>query len=310
MKIIRNIINLPKSFSGCVLTVGNFDGVHLGHKALLTYVCKIAKYHHLPSVVMLFEPQPFEHFYPMRAPARLTSFQEKYQKIKKIGPDYLLCIPFSKHVAHLTAEQFIQEWLLTCLKAKRLVIGEDFTFGANRRGNLDLLAQYAKNGAFALDIMPPYKQGSHRISSTAVRQALAAEKFVLTKQLLGSPYAICGKVVHGNALGRKLGFPTANIHLHRLKAALNGVYLVNVEDKRIKAQYRGIANIGYRPTLNGRKPILEVNIFDFDDDIYEHHLRVTFLKKIREEKKFASLDELKTQIAEDVCIAKGISAQF
>ncbi|MCO6523824.1 MAG: bifunctional riboflavin kinase/FAD synthetase [Candidatus Schmidhempelia sp.] len=310
MKIIRGIHNLPMSFSGCVLTMGNFDGVHLGHQTLLACLKQAKQHYNLPTVVMIFEPQPLEYFQPDNAPARLTSFQEKYYQLEQLGIDYLLCIPFNRQVATLSADDFVQQWLINQLQVQYIIVGDDFAFGRKREGDITLLAHYAKQGHFTLKSLPTYYYQAQRVSSTAIRQALSSSNFNLASQLLGRPYTICGKVIHGNALARQIGFPTANIQLHRLKPALHGVYLVEVTNTLTKRCYQGIANIGIRPTIDGKYATLEVNIFDFNQDIYGQYLTVYFKKKIRDEKKFTSLDDLKQQIIQDVCIARNISAKF
>lgn len=315
MKIIRGIYNLKEHnlsqlFSQCVLTMGNFDGVHLGHQSLISRLKRIGQQLNLPTVVMIFEPQPLEFFSPDKAPARLTTFQEKYHYLAQLGVDYLLCIPFNQTIADLSADAFVQEWLINQLHAQYIIIGDDFKFGQHREGNAALLSRYADNKCFQLEALFSFEVDGLRVSSTMVRDALASGDFVLAEELLGRPYAICGKVIHGNALARQLGFPTANIHLHRKKAPLHGVYYVDVQNMHDGKWYQGIANIGLRPTIDGKSTTLEVNIFDFNQDIYGQHLSVIFREKIRAEKKFASLDELKQQIAQDICIAHQISAKF
>ncbi|QIQ22216.1 bifunctional riboflavin kinase/FAD synthetase [Zophobihabitans entericus] len=310
MKIIRGIYNLKHQFSRCALTMGNFDGIHLGHQSLITRLKQIAKELDLPTVVMIFEPQPLEFFLAEKAPARLTSFQEKYAYFKELGVDYLLCVPFNHTMADLPAEAFVEQWLIKQLQAQYIIIGDDFKFGKARAGSFELLANYAQQGCFQVENLPSFFVDGVRVSSSAVREALANDDFQLATRLLGRPYAIEGKVVHGNALARQLGFPTANIHLHRKNAALQGVYFVTVSDVEKHHHYHGIANIGQRPTINGKTTVLEVNLFDFSNDIYGHHLNVVFHEKLRNEKKFASLNELKQQIAQDVCIARQISAKF
>ncbi|MDF7670745.1 bifunctional riboflavin kinase/FAD synthetase [Orbaceae bacterium ESL0721] len=363
MKIIRTIINLHHQFRECVLTLGNFDGVHLGHKQLITRLVEKGKALNLPSVVMLFEPQPLEFFAKDRAPARLTSFQEKIKLIEQLGVDYLLAIPFTETFAALDANDFIQKWLIDCLHARYVIIGDDFHFGKGRLGSVELLRHYANGDHLATTDQPPFMVESMptfllqdidngingnidnsninneitlkssdlttskedvvegvsqqlstiRISSTAVREALQANNFALVKRLLGRPYTIEGRVIHGNALARTLGFPTANILLHRKKPALQGVYLVKVRDLSESEggkNYYGVANIGFRPTVDGKTALLEVNIFDFSDEIYGHYLAVEFIEKLRDEQKFSSLDALKAQIAQDVLSAKSVSAKL
>ena len=310
MKIIRGIANLNNQFSQCVLTLGNFDGVHLGHQQLINHLIEQGKKLNLPTVVMLFEPQPLEFFSKQNAPARLTSFKEKVQLIEKLGIDYIIAVPFTQTFANMSAANFIQDWLINQLQAKYIVIGDDFRFGHERKGDITLLQQYTHNNQFAVESMPTFVYNTLRVSSTAVREALFNSDFKLAHCLLGRHYTIQGKVVHGNALARQLGFPTANIHLNRSKPALQGVYLVKVRNCCDDQHYHGIANIGIRPTIQGKKAILEVNLFDFSGDIYGEYLDVTFVRKLRDEKKFDSLTDLQQQIVQDVCTAQQISAKL
>ena len=310
MKIIRGIDNLNNEFTQCVLTLGNFDGVHLGHQQLINHLIEQGKKLNLPTAVMLFEPQPLEFFSKQNAPARLTSFKEKVRLIEKLGIDYIIAVPFTQTFANMSANAFIQDWLINKLNAKYIVIGDDFQFGRDRKGDINLLQQYTPNNHFSVESMQTFVWNNLRISSTAVREALFNSDFELARCLLGRDYAIQGRVVHGNALARQLGFPTANIHLNRKKPALQGVYFVKVKNCCSNQYYHGIANIGIRPTIEGKKAILEVNLFDFSGDIYGQYLDVTFVHKLRDEKKFDSLTDLKQQIAQDVCTAKQISAKL
>ena len=310
MKIIRGIDNLNNEFTQCVLTLGNFDGVHLGHQQLINHLIEQGKKLNLPTVVMLFEPQPLEFFSKQNAPARLTSFKEKVQLIEKLGIDYIIAVPFTQTFANMSANAFIQDWLIKKLSAKYIVIGDDFQFGRDRKGDINLLQQYTQNNHFLVESMPTFVWNNLRISSTAVREALFNSDFELARCLLGRDCAIQGRVVHGNALARQLGFPTANIHLNRKKPALQGVYFVKVKNCCSNQYYHGIANIGIRPTIEGKKAILEVNLFDFSGDIYGQYLDVIFVCKLRDEKKFDSLADLKQQISQDVCTAKQISAKL
>ena len=309
MKIIRGIDNLNNEFTQCVLTLGNFDGVHLGHQQLINHLIEQGKKLNLPTAVMLFEPQPLE-FFSKRAPTRLTSFKEKVRLIEKLGIDYIIAVPFTQTFANMSANAFIQDWLINKLNAKYIVIGDDFQFGRDRKGDINLLQQYTPNSHFSVESMQTFVWNNLRISSTAVREALFNSDFELARCLLGRDYAIQGRVVHGNALARQLGFPTANIHLNRKKPALQGVYFVKVKNCCSNQYYHGIANIGIRPTIEGKKAILEVNLFDFSGDIYGQYLDVTFVCKLRDEKKFDSLADLKQQISQDVCTAKQISAKL
>lgn len=310
MKIIRGIVNLKNQFTQCVLTLGNFDGVHLGHRQLLERLYQKGKSLNLPTVVILFEPQPLEFFAQDNAPSRLTSFQEKVIFIEKLGVDYILAIPFTQTFANLSADIFIQEWLIEKLHAQYVIVGDDFRFGLQRKGDVTLLEHYAEQYDFAVEKMPTFIWDHLRVSSTSVREALKNSHFALAQTLLGRRYTIQGDVVHGNALARQLGFPTANIDLHRKKPALQGVYFVQVHDADTDKHYNGVANIGMRPTVDGKIAILEVNLFDFSEDIYGHYLEVFFIEKLREEQKFDSLDDLKQQIAQDVEVAKKMSDKY
>lgn len=310
MKIIRGFANLNNQFTQCVLTIGNFDGLHLGHQQLINQLVTQGKKLNLPTVVMLFEPQPLEFFGSDKAPPRLTSFREKYLLLQSFNIDYLLVIPFNQHFANMGAVEFIEQGIISQLNAKYVIVGDDFCFGIHRQGNVALLQDYAEQAFFELACMSTYIIDQLRVSSTAVRQALANDDFDLASRLLGRPYVIQGYVVHGNQLARKLGFPTANIWLNRRIPAVHGVYFVMISDHYSRQQYYGIANIGIRPTVNGTTAILEVNIFDFSGNIYGHCLAIEFIEKIRNEFKFDSLTALQRQIAQDICIAKQIQAKF
>ncbi|MBC9130458.1 bifunctional riboflavin kinase/FAD synthetase [Frischella sp. Ac13] len=310
MKIIRGFANLNNQFTQCVLTLGNFDGLHLGHQQLINQLVTQGKKLNLPTVVMLFEPQPLEFFGSDKAPPRLTSFREKYLLLQSFNIDYLLVIPFNQHFANMGAVEFIEQGIIRQLNAKYVIVGDDFCFGIHRQGNVALLQDYAEKAFFELVCMSTYIIDQLRVSSTAVRKALANDDFNLASRLLGRPYVIQGYVVHGNQLARQLGFPTANIWLNRRKPAVHGVYFVKISDHYSRQQYYGIANIGIRPTVNGTTAILEVNIFDFSGNIYGHCLAIEFIEKIRNEFKFDSLTALQRQIAQDICIAKQIQAKF
>lgn len=310
MEIILGLYNLNHRFNRCVITMGNFDGMHLGHQALIHRVKQIGHAEQLPTVVMLFEPQPLEFFKPENAPARLMSFKEKCRFIASLGIDYILVMTFNQTFASMSAKSFIEKGMIDQLMAQYIIVGDDFRFGAKRQGDIQLLKHYASNGRFALESLPTYVINNQRVSSTAIRQALSDDNIQLANMLLGRNYTITGKVVRGNQLARQLGFPTANIHLNRIKPALHGVYFVNVRNMHSNYNYNGIANIGLRPTINGKTAILEVNLFDFDQDIYGQTLQVEFVEKIRNEVKFESLFALQHQIEQDICIAKQIRAKL
>ncbi|MFQ1022044.1 bifunctional riboflavin kinase/FAD synthetase [Avibacterium paragallinarum] len=305
MQLIRGLNHLPPALQqGCALTIGNFDGVHLGHQAVLRHLREKATALSLPMVVMLFEPQPSEYFMGDKAPPRLMRLRDKLSALADLGVDYVVRIKFDRAFASLSAEQFIQEYLVQRLKVKFLSIGDDFRFGAGRKGDFALLQQAGEKYGFTVEDNCSFQLNEQRISSTAIRQALAEDDLAHAQQLLGKPYCIYGRVVQGNKLGRTIGFPTANIRLQRQVNPVKGVYAVKAKLPN-GAEYEGVANIGRRPTINGVKQLLEVHLFDFKQDIYGQPLQVELCDKIRDEVKFPSFDALKEQIAKDVEVAKG-----
>lgn len=304
MELIRGLHNLRPRHKGCVATIGAFDGVHHGHRAVLAQLIAKGKELGLPSVVIVLEPLPREYFAPVEAPPRLTSFRERYELLKACGIDRVLRVKFDAELSKVSAEDFIRDIFVDGLGIKYFVVGDDLRFGHERRGDFTLLRGEGEQHGFEVVATNTLKIEGERSSSTRIRQALQESNFELAEQLLGRPYSITGKVVVGQQLGRTLGFPTANIQLRRNRSALSGVYAVEVEglgDTTVK----GVANIGVRPTVNTTiTAILEVHLLDFNADIYGKTLRVIFREKIRDEKKFASLDELKDNIQRDVDSAK------
>lgn len=302
MQIIRGHYNLKAANRPSCATIGNFDGVHLGHQRVLKHLTEQAKALALPSTVILFEPQPREFFQGYELCSRLTRLRDKMQLIAAQGIDSVLCLHFNEAFAKLSAEDFIQQILIEGLGVQYLLAGEDFQFGSKRQGNLALLQQQD----FTVEAMPTVEMNNQRVSSTAVRDLLQQGDLQQAEKLLGRNYAITGRVVVGDKLGRQLGVPTANIKLAPTKPSLSGVYCVRVSgfDGNI---YPAVANVGKRPTVDGENCRLEVHLLDFKGDLYGKHLTVEFLKKIRDEKKFASLDLLKQQIHRDVQTATEMS---
>ena len=305
MQLIRGLGNLPQNLHACALTIGNFDGVHLGHQAILRHLQTKADELHLPMVVMLFEPQPREYFCAENAPARLMRLRDKLRYLKQAGVDMVIVAKFDRTFADLPAQQFIEDWLVRKLNVKFLSIGDDFKFGAKRQGNFALLQQAGEQFGFTVEDSRSFCLDELRISSTAIREALANDDLTLAEKLLGRPYRILGRVIHGNELGRTIGFPTANICLHRQVNPVKGVYAVRVRLKS-GAFFNGVANIGTRPTINGVNQLLEAHLFDFQGDLYGQWLDVELCHKIRNEMKFPSFDDLKAQIAQDVETAKNV----
>ncbi len=297
-KIIRGFYNLPKSPSGCVATIGNFDGVHLGHQAVLSQLAMKGDMLGLPAVAITFEPQPNEYFSPDKAPARLSRFREKVEILRSYSIQQLCVLRFNQKLAQMTADDFIQKLIVDGLNIKYLVVGDDFKFGKDRQGDFALLQQAGEKNGFQVVNMHTFSIDNMRVSSTRVRKALNSGDLMLAEKLLGRPYRMSGRVAHGDKRGRTMGFPTANIHLHRCKVPLNGVYAVQlfgVDGEPIQ----GVANVGVRPTVGADKALLEVHLFDFNREIYGEHVQVYFLKKIRDEQRFSNLDALIAQIQLD-----------
>jgi riboflavin kinase/FMN adenylyltransferase len=299
MQLIRGLHNLRPEHRGCVATIGNFDGVHLGHQAVIGQLGEEAGRLHLPSVLITFEPQPMEYFRPQQAPARLTRLREKVEALRRFHIDRLLCLAFNRKLAQMSAEDFILRVLVDGLGVKYLVVGDDFRFGKERRGDFAMLQAAGHKHGFAVVNMHTFLIDGERVSSTRVRGALNRSDLAAAQQLLGRTYRMSGRVAHGAKLGRQLGFPTANIHVHRKATPLQGIFVVEVfgiEGEPLP----GVASLGTRPTVDGKTTILEVYLFDFERDIYGEYLQVSFLHKLRDEVRYTTLDALKIQIGKDV----------
>ncbi|MBY8316795.1 bifunctional riboflavin kinase/FAD synthetase [Vibrio fluvialis] len=303
MELIRGIHNIKPRHHGCVLTIGNFDGVHLGHQQVLGQVSERAKSLNLPSVVMTFEPQPMELFLKDKAPARLTRLRDKFVQLGKLDIDRLLCVNFNHHFANLDAQAFIRDLLVTRLGVKFLVVGDDFCFGQGRKGNFAMLEQAGREYGFEVVSTQSFCLQKLRVSSTAIREALAADELAVAADMLGRDYSISGRVSHGRKLGRTIGFPTANIPLKRCVSPVSGVYVVEAYGLG-EQPVGGVANIGQRPTVNGVRQQLEVHLFDFHGNLYGKQLEVALLHKLRNEHKFESFEALKQQIELDAEAAR------
>ena len=299
MELIRGLHNIRPKHKGCVATIGAFDGVHRGHQAVLNKLKEKAQELGLPSLVITLEPLPREFFAPKKAPARVMSFREKYQALKEQGIDRVLRVHFNRELSLVSAEDFIQHIFHDQLAIKFMVVGDDLRFGHERRGDFSLLERLGKQLGFAVADTSTLISDGERVSSTRIRKALQEADFALAQRLLGRAYSMSGKVVYGQQLGRTIGVPTANLQLHRIKAALSGVYAVKaVVDGK---SYPAVANIGTRPTVNdGLKAILEVHLLNFQQNLYGKHMQVIFCQKLRDEKKFASIDLLKQAIQDDI----------
>ena len=305
MRLIRGLTNLKKLSrredsplaNGCVATIGNFDGVHLGHKTIIDQVRSKAEALGVPSVVMIFEPQPREFFQGGEAPPRLMGFRQKFEELLAEGIDMVLCLRFNQAFRGYSAMGFIENILIQGLAVRHLVVGDDFRFGCDRAGDFALLEKVGPDAGFTVENTRTVSVRGERVSSTRVRELLTVNGLEQAEDLLGHPYRIRGRVVYGRQLGRQIGAPTANILLHRMPA-LRGVYVVSatLDDGAV---YDGVANIGLRPTVDGKQPSLEVHLLDFAGTLYGQHLEVVFRHGLRDEEKFASVDELKDQITRD-----------
>jgi len=302
-ELIRGMHNLRPEHRGCVVTIGSFDGIHRGHQAILRQVVGKAKTLGLPSVVVVFEPQPMEFFLQQRAPARLMSLREKAQALFAAGVDRVLCLYFNDALRLLSAEDFVNRVIVAGLAPRYVLVGDDFRFGHGRSGDFELLQQTGVIHGFAVAKIQTYKMDG---------QCLEVGDFAGATRLLGKPYSISGRVGYGQQLGRQMGVPTINVLLHRCCSPLQGVFVVEIDveidvevDNDVTSQsvksYQGVANIGVRPTVSCKEePVLEVHLLDVNQSLYGSRVKVTFLKKLRHEQKFASLAQLKAQIDQDI----------
>ena len=304
MQLVRGLHNVRPDERGCVATIGNFDGVHVGHQQILQRLVARAGALGLPSCVIIFEPQPQEYFNLAQAPVRLTRLRDKLELFAQHQVDLVLCVAFNRKLQQLTAQEFVGQVLVQGLNIKHLQVGDDFRFGCDRSGDFTFLQQAGAQYGFSVEPTATVTLHGQRISSTAIRSALAAGDLPLAEKMLARPFNICGRVMHGQQLGRKLNAPTANVQLKRYLAPMQGVFVVEallVDGRRLPA----VANIGTRPTVEqSGRAYLEVHMLDFDECIYGQRLNVVFLHKLRDEEKFADLEQLQAAIAVDVAQAR------
>ncbi|MGE6792618.1 FMN adenylyltransferase /riboflavin kinase [Pseudomonas guineae] len=303
MQLVRGLHNLRPQHRGCVATIGNFDGVHRGHQAILARLRERSAELGVPSCVLIFEPQPREFFAPEGAPARLARLRDKLALLAAEGVDRVLCLSFNRRLRELSAAEFVQRVLVDGLGVQHLEVGDDFRFGCDRAGDFAFLAEAGEREGFSVEAASTVELDGIRVSSTRVREALDVGDFALAEHLLGRPFQIVGRVLHGQKLGRQLNAPTANVQLKRKRVPLRGVYLVSTE---IDGQtWPGVANIGVRPSVAGDGSAhLEVHVLDFAGDLYGRRLTVAFHRKLRDEQRFASLEALKAAIAADIVAAR------
>jgi len=303
IQVIRGLHNCQVKHQNMVITIGNFDGLHIGHKKMLEQLSSEASRLDTHRCLITFEPLPREFFAKGKpTAARLTNLGEKIRTLNEfapeIRPEYLLFLNFDQALANMSANQFIEDILIDKLSIKSVIVGDDFRFGCDRQGDFSLLKAYGEKHHFSVINIESHCIDDQRVSSTLIREALASDQLSQVDKMLGHTYKICGHVNHGEKLGRTIGFPTANIHLRRAETPLHGVYSVTMHSEKY-GDIAGVANVGRRPTVNGKRVQLEVHLFDFNQSLYGEQVSVSFQHKIRDEKKFASIDELKQQIEID-----------
>lgn len=307
MQLYRYLSSLTRpSRSGRAVTIGAYDGIHLGHRAILTRLKQEAASLEAPAMVVSFEPMPREFFARDNPPARLTRFREKFECLAAFGIDELFCPPFSS-VRDLSPDAFIRELLVDGLGVRHIVIGDDFRFAAGRIGGIEDLERAGSTFGFEVTAVPGVYRQAQRISSTEIRLALKAGDLETARGMLGREYSMSGRVVRGLGLGRELGFPTANVKLNRRQTPVDGIFAARVLGLS-GGPLDGVASVGTRPTVGGEKPLLEVYIFDFDRDIYGEYITVQFVERLREERKYSDLDSLVAQMHEDVSAARAALA--
>ena len=300
MQFIRGLHNLKPQDRGCVATIGNFDGVHLGHQAVIGQLAERGAALQLPVTVIIFEPQPLEYFQSAdKIPARLSRLREKIQTLRRYSVDRVLCLRFDEHLAKMAPDEFIRRILIEGLGVRYLVVGDDFRYGAKRVGDFALLRKTGETNGFEVIPLHTFNIDGERVSSTRIRAALAGGDLATAEKLLGRPYRMCGRVAHGSKLGRTIGIPTANVQLHRAATPVKGIFVVEVFGLHHEP-VAGVASVGTRPTVDGQHMLLEIHLFEFNREIYGHYININFLHKLRDEQRFASLDEMKVHIQRDI----------
>ena len=312
MILVKRIKDITEPFKRAVITIGNFDGVHIGHQALFHEVMEKADAINGTSIAMTFEPHPLRVLHQNNRLPLITLVEQKTELIERSGLDVLICAPFTREFAAMTAREFVADLLVSTIGMKAIVVGEDYSFGQNREGNIELLQKFAQEFGFEVivaDWIKTAREYKDRISSTRIRDLVTEGCMEQAQKMLGRHYQIRGKVVAGRDRGGKLlGIPTANINLQDELCPKSGIYAVTVDHDR--NTYRGVANIGYSPTFDDHQFTVEVHILDFDQNIYDDDIRVNFVQRIRDEIKFTSIDELKAQIHKDIAVAREILSNW
>jgi riboflavin kinase / FMN adenylyltransferase len=307
VETVRGLHNLRPRHRGCVLSVGAFDGIHRGHQEMIRIVREHAARLHLPAAVLSFEPTPREFFAKANPPPRLTRFREKVELLQLYGIERFVCARFDERLRSMEPDAFIERVLVDALGVEQIVVGHDFRFARNLGGNIETLRRAGEQLGFGVSEVPAFELDGERVSSSRVREALRAGDLISAARLLGRPYGMTGKVVHGGKLGRSLGFPTANLRLHRRATPLAGIFAARVSGAGLK-EAAAVASLGTRPAVNGQELLLEVHVFDFDGDLYRRYLHVDFLARLRDEQWFPNLDALVEQMRKDAQLARDILA--
>jgi riboflavin kinase/FMN adenylyltransferase len=298
MLIRRGLTPCRHDDRGCAVAIGNFDGLHLGHQAILAVLTERGRESGLPAAVLTFEPHPREYFAPAQAPARLMRLRDKAEGLAASGIDEMRVLRFGAALAGMDADTFIGQVLVQTMRAKRVVIGEGFRFGRGRDGDVAILRRAGMSRGFAVDEVVPHRVAGNAVSSTRVREALVAGRLDEARALLGRPFRIGGRVIAGQALGARLGFPTANIRLHRRVSPVAGIFAVRVSGAGLERR-AGVASVGTRPTVGGKEWLLEVHVFDFEGNLYGRRLDVEFVARLRDERRFDDLDAMTAQMRRD-----------
>ena len=308
MKLVRGLHNVDRAARGCVLTIGAFDGIHRGHQEMIRVLRTMAVAQGLPATLLSFEPTPREFFAKGTPPARLTRFREKYEALRQYGVECFVCLRFDAALRSMSPDQFIGDVLVSALGARHVIVGHDFKFARNLAGNVETLREAGSAAGFAVTEVPPFEIDGERVSSSLIRAALDAGDMERAARLLGRPFRMTGKVVQGAKLGRKLGFPTANLRPQRRATPLAGVFAIRVSGCGLQ-NAPGVASLGTRPAVNGKELLLEAHVFDFDGDLYRQTLHVDFIARLRDELWFPDMDQLVEQMRKDAQQAREISSR-
>lgn len=305
MELVRGLHNVDRAARGCVLTIGAFDGIHRGHQEIIRVLRSTAASQRLPATLVSFEPTPREFFARGAPPARLTRFREKYEALRQYGVERFVCLRFDTALRSMSADEFIGDVLVSALGARHVIVGHDFKFGRNMAGNVATLRAAGPAAGFAVTEVPPFEIDGERVSSSLIRAALDTGDMSRAAHLLGRPYRMTGKVVEGVKLGRKLGFPTANLRPQRRATPLAGVFAIRVSGCGLQ-NAPGVASLGTRPAVNGKELLLEAHVFDFDGDLYRRYLHVDFIARLRDELWFPDMEQLVQQMRKDAEQAREI----